>query len=122
MRIAIVAALSGVACLSGCSFQREFAGTATPLAVQISDEIHRLGTSEQGTRSDVFVETVRSGLREDAVTQWFSVPGVRNDYVTLIENDPRLEGLDGSEVKGILLRNAQTMDYVLAVKPKNASK
>lgn len=109
-------------CLTGCSFSQEFANTATPLATQISDEIHRLGSAEQGTRSDVFVTTVQAGDRDNAMSMWFEVPGVRDDYVTLVSNDPKLSTLDGAEVKGILLRNAQTMDNVLAVKPKDASK
>ena len=121
--LAVLVAAASLA-LGGCSYSKQFAKTASPIADQIVADMGTYVATESdaakkaavSSRAQVFLEAVHAGSQDTASPLWFALPGVKDDYTTYVLTDPSLQAGAGLSARRILLRNVQTLDYVMSSK------
>ena len=106
--------------VAGCS--APYGEAALPLAEPIHADIveYTEGAGAVFDASTVWITHVRDNDRVQAVEYWTGVNSpngisIRDAYVTFLNSDDSLSTPDGLIVRGILLRNVRTMDYVNSV-------
>jgi hypothetical protein len=131
MRVRLFSVVAaGVLCvLGGCTFTKQFSETAGPLAGNVNSEMTRYidempdgdAKTDEAARLTAFTIAIDAGNRDAALPLWFDVPGIRDSYLRFLGEDQTLQTADGQRVLGILYRNVQAMDYILAIGPKTST-